>query len=120
MSQSFQGRIGRTFDDPMTKKDMGLVPYKIIKGGNNDAWVEADGKQYSPSQISAFIREGDDRRGGARPFRVLDDLRRCPFHDGNAGVGRTEVDTDDFTHGGIPHFPSRPPSPEAARPMAWF
>ncbi len=39
----------------MTKKDMGLVPYKIIKGGNGDAWVEADGKQYSPSQISAFI-----------------------------------------------------------------
>ena len=46
--------IGRTFDDPMTKKDMGLVPYHIIKGGNSDAWVEADGKQYSPSQISAF------------------------------------------------------------------
>ncbi|MFL5183785.1 MAG: Hsp70 family protein, partial [Microvirga sp.] len=47
--------IGRTFDDPMTKKDMGLVPYHIVKGGNNDAWVEADGKQMSPSQISAFI-----------------------------------------------------------------
>ncbi len=46
--------IGRTFDDPMTKKDMGLVPYKIVKGGNGDAWVEADGKTYSPSQISAF------------------------------------------------------------------
>jgi molecular chaperone DnaK len=46
--------IGRTFDDPMTKKDMGLVPYHIVKGGNNDAWVEADGKTYSPSQISAF------------------------------------------------------------------
>src|SRR5947208_1309905 len=46
--------IGRTFDDPMTKKDMGLVPYKIIKAGNGDAWVTADGKQYSPSQISAF------------------------------------------------------------------
>src|SRR4028118_1802918 len=46
--------IGRTFDDPMTKKDMGLVPYQIIKGANGDAWVEADGKQYSPSQISAF------------------------------------------------------------------
>ena len=46
--------IGRTFDDPMTKKDMGLVPYQIIKGPNGDAWVEADGKQYSPSQISAF------------------------------------------------------------------
>jgi molecular chaperone DnaK len=46
--------IGRTFDDPMTQKDRGLVPYKIIKAGNSDAWVEADGKQYSPSQISAF------------------------------------------------------------------
>ena len=46
--------IGRTFDDPMTKKDMGLVPYKIVKGGSNDAWVAADGKNYSPSQISAF------------------------------------------------------------------
>ncbi|HUI21744.1 MAG TPA: molecular chaperone DnaK [Methylocella sp.] len=47
--------IGRTFDDPMTKKDMGLVPYKIIRASNGDAWVEADAKQYSPSQISAFI-----------------------------------------------------------------
>ena len=47
--------IGRPFDDPMTKKDMGLVPYKIIKSPNSDAWVTADGKQYSPSQISAFI-----------------------------------------------------------------
>ena len=46
--------IGRTFDDPMTKKDIGLVPYKIVKAGNGDAWVTADGKQYSPSQISAF------------------------------------------------------------------
>ncbi len=46
--------IGRSFDDPMTKKDMGLVPYKIVKAGNGDAWVTADGKQYSPSQISAF------------------------------------------------------------------
>jgi molecular chaperone DnaK len=47
--------IGRTFDDPMTKKDMGLVPYKIVRAPNGDAWVEADGKTYSPSQISAFI-----------------------------------------------------------------
>ncbi|GEP09114.1 molecular chaperone DnaK [Methylobacterium gnaphalii] len=46
--------VGRTFDDPMTKKDMGLVPYKIVRGDNGDAWVEADGKRYSPSQISAF------------------------------------------------------------------
>ncbi len=47
--------IGRSFEDPMTKKDMSLVPYKIIRGPNGDAWVTADGKQYSPSQISAFI-----------------------------------------------------------------
>ncbi len=46
--------IGRTFEDPMTQKDIGLVPYKIVKAKNGDAWVEADGKAYSPSQISAF------------------------------------------------------------------
>ena len=47
--------IGRRFDDPITKKDTELVPYKIVKGANGDAWVEAGGKEYSPSQISAFI-----------------------------------------------------------------
>jgi len=47
--------IGRRFDDEMVKKDMGLVPYKIIRGDNGDAWVESHGKKYSPSQISAFI-----------------------------------------------------------------
>ncbi|RJT25595.1 molecular chaperone DnaK [Chakrabartia godavariana] len=46
--------IGRRFDDPMTKKDMGLVPYTIAKGKNGDAWVTAGGNDYSPSQISAF------------------------------------------------------------------
>ncbi|MEN2787094.1 molecular chaperone DnaK [Sphingomonas qilianensis] len=46
--------IGRRFDDPVTKKDTELVPYKIVKGQNGDAWVEAGGKDYSPSQISAF------------------------------------------------------------------
>lgn len=47
--------IGRTFDDPMTQKDMGLVPYKIVRAGNGDAWVHTHGQDYSPSQISAFI-----------------------------------------------------------------
>ena len=47
--------IGRRYDDPMVEKDKKLVPYKIIKGPNGDAWVEAQGKQYSPAQISAFI-----------------------------------------------------------------
>ena len=46
--------IGRRYDDPMVEKDKKLVPYKISKAGNGDAWVEADGKPYSPSQISAF------------------------------------------------------------------
>ena len=46
--------IGRRFDDPMTKKDMELVPYQIAKGKNGDAWVSAGGTDYSPSQISAF------------------------------------------------------------------
>jgi molecular chaperone DnaK len=47
--------IGRTFQDPTTQKDKGMVPYKIIKADNGDAWVEAHGKTYSPSQISAMI-----------------------------------------------------------------
>jgi molecular chaperone DnaK len=47
--------IGRRFDDPITKKDTELVPYKIVKGPNGDAWVHAGGKDYSPSQVSAFI-----------------------------------------------------------------
>lgn len=47
--------IGRPFDDPMVKKDQDLVAYKIVKADNGDAWVEVDGKKYSPSQVSAYI-----------------------------------------------------------------
>jgi len=47
--------IGRSFTDEIVKKDSGLVPYKIVKGDNGDAWVEARAEKYSPSQISAFI-----------------------------------------------------------------
>jgi molecular chaperone DnaK len=47
--------IGRRYDDPMVEKDKKLVPYKIMRAGNGDAWVEVDGKTYSPSQISAFV-----------------------------------------------------------------
>ncbi|HEX2216682.1 MAG TPA: Hsp70 family protein, partial [Xanthobacteraceae bacterium] len=47
--------IGRRYDDTMVDKDKKLVPYKITRASNGDAWVEADGKTYSPSQISAFI-----------------------------------------------------------------
>jgi molecular chaperone DnaK len=47
--------MGRRYDDPMVEKDKKLVPYKIVRASNGDAWVEADGKTYSPSQISAFV-----------------------------------------------------------------
>ena len=47
--------IGRRYDDPMVEKDKKLVPYTIVKGPNGDAWVEAQGKQYSPAEISAAI-----------------------------------------------------------------
>ncbi|GMB80756.1 molecular chaperone DnaK [Shinella zoogloeoides] len=47
--------IGRRYDDKLVEKDKGLVPYKIVKGDNGDAWVDARGKGYSPSQISAMI-----------------------------------------------------------------
>ncbi|APH70319.1 molecular chaperone DnaK [Aquibium oceanicum] len=46
--------IGRRYDDPVTEKDKKLVPYKIVKADNGDAWVEAAGSKYSPSQISAM------------------------------------------------------------------
>jgi len=47
--------IGRRFDDKTVKKDQKLVPYEIVKGDNGDAWVEAKGEKYSPSQVSAMI-----------------------------------------------------------------
>uniref|UniRef100_A0A671VS01 Heat shock protein 9 n=1 Tax=Sparus aurata TaxID=8175 RepID=A0A671VS01_SPAAU len=47
--------IGRRFDDPEVQKDMKNVPYKIVRASNGDAWVEAHGKMYSPSQAGAFV-----------------------------------------------------------------
>ena len=47
--------IGRRYDDPMIVKDQKHMPFKIVNGGNGDAWVEARGEKYSPSQVSAFI-----------------------------------------------------------------
>ncbi|MBI4045807.1 MAG: Hsp70 family protein, partial [Devosia nanyangense] len=47
--------IGRRYDDPMVEKDKHLVPSKIVKGDNGDAWVEVHGTKYSPSQVSAMI-----------------------------------------------------------------
>jgi molecular chaperone DnaK len=47
--------IGRRYDDPLVAKDKGLVPYSIVRGDNGDAWVEARGEKYAPSQVSAFV-----------------------------------------------------------------
>ena len=47
--------IGRQYNDPMVTKDKKMVPYNIVEGSNKDAWVEAKGEKYSPSQVSAFI-----------------------------------------------------------------
>ncbi len=47
--------IGRRFEDPTVKEDQKLVPYKIVRADNGDAWVDIDNQKYSPSQISAFI-----------------------------------------------------------------
>ena len=47
--------IGRRYNEPLVERDKKMVPFKIVDGGNGDAWVESHGKQYSPSQVSAFI-----------------------------------------------------------------
>src|SRR6202049_3726454 len=47
--------IGRRYDDPMVSKDKEMVPYRIVRGDNGDAWVEARGEKFAPSQISAFV-----------------------------------------------------------------
>ena len=50
-----KGLSGKRFDDAQTQKEMKMVPFKIVKAPNGDAWVEANGQQYSPSQIGAFV-----------------------------------------------------------------
>jgi molecular chaperone DnaK len=47
--------VGRNFNDPMVQKDINLMPYKIVKHSNGDAWVDISGKSYSPAEVSAFI-----------------------------------------------------------------
>lgn len=47
--------IGRRFDDPAVQKDIKNMPFKIVRHSSGDAWVEVEGKQYSPSQIGAFV-----------------------------------------------------------------
>ena len=84
--------IGRRYDDPMVEKDKKLVPYKIARASNGDAWVEAEGKTYSPSQISAFILQkmketaeaylGAEGRSGRHHRSRLLQRRPAPGHQG--------------------------------------
>ena len=84
--------IGRRYDDPMVEKDKKLVPYKIVRAGNGDAWLEADGKTYSPSQISAFTLQkmketaesylGPEGRAGGHHRAGLLQRRPAPGHQG--------------------------------------
>src|SRR5262245_14244252 len=64
--------IGRRWDDPMVEKDKKLVPYKIVKAGNGDAWVESHGKQYSPSQISAFLLQTPKETAETYPGQTVE------------------------------------------------
>jgi molecular chaperone DnaK (HSP70) len=84
--------IGRRYDDPMVEKDKKLVPYKISRASNGDAWVEIEGKTYSPSQISAFILQkmketaeaylGSKGRAGGHHRSRLFQRRPAPGHQG--------------------------------------
>ena len=64
--------IGRKFDGDAVQKDIRHTPYKIIKADNGDAWIEAKGKKYSPSQISAFVlqkmKETAEKYLGSRSY----------------------------------------------------
>ncbi|MCD7451610.1 Heat shock protein 68 [Datura stramonium] len=64
-----------SFDDPQTQKEMKMVPYKIVRGSNGDAWVEANGQQYSPSQIGAFRQATKDagRIAGLDVQRIINE-----------------------------------------------
>ena len=66
----------------------------------------------------ALVREGDDGRGRPSAFGVFDDFGRRAFHDSDAGIGGAEVDTNDLTHGGIPHFQADRRAPK--RPGPWL
>ena len=93
--------IGRRYDDPITQKDKGMVPYKIVPGPNGDAWVEVKGKKYSPSQISAFIltkmketaeaylgnKVDAGRHHGSRLFQ----RRPAPGHQGRRPIAGLDV-----------------------------
>jgi len=73
--------IGRRYEDPATQKDKNTLPYKIIKGSNGDAWVEAGGEKYSPSQVGAFVlTKMKDTAEGYLDRKVQKAVITCPAY----------------------------------------
>ena len=112
-SASTQASPLRSLDDLVGNKTHVLLGHRIVEGapdqaldGEERALGVGDGLALGglADEALAVIREGDDGRGRPRAFGIFDDFRLRAFHDGDAGIGGAEVDTDNFTHGGIPHF----------------
>ena len=98
------GIVERPADQPLDGEKGALgIGHALALGGLAD-------------QTLAVVGEGDDRGGRARALGILDDLRGRPFHDRDAGIGRSKVDADNFSHCPIPHCFARPRGPEAAWP----
>jgi molecular chaperone DnaK len=73
--------IGRRFDDPEVQKDAKNLSYKVVRGSNGDAWVQAKGKQYSPSQIGAFVlTKMKETAEGYLGKTVKDAVITCPAY----------------------------------------
>ncbi len=109
--------VGRRYDDPMVEKDKKLVPYKIVKAPNGDAWVEVDGKTYSPSQISAFIlqkmKEAAEQHLGEKVEKAVITVPAY-FNDAQRQATKTPARSPAWKSCGS--STSRPPRPW---PMAW-
>ncbi len=117
----------RTLDDLVGDETHVLLGHGIVEGAPDQA---LDGEEGAlgvghglplgglTDEPLAVVREGDDGRGRPRAFGVFDDFRLRAFHDGDAGIGGAEVDTNNFTHGGIPHFQADRRAPK--RPGPWL
>ena len=99
--------VGRRYDDPIIEKDKKLVPYKIVKAAADKA-LDRENRVVRighclalgrlTDQAFAILGEGDDRRRGARAFRIFNYLRLGTVHHGDTAVGGSKVDTDNFSH----------------------
>ena len=113
-------------DDLVGDETHVLLGHRVVEGAADEALDGEEGALGIGDRLTlggladealAVVGESDDRGRGARAFRVLDDLGRRALHDRDAGIGRPQVDADDFSHCVSPCF-ARPRGPEAARPGA--